>query len=377
VLVTFVSTHLTIVSVTVYLHRNQAHRAVELHPIASHFFRFWLWLTTGMNTREWAAVHRKHHVAVETKDDPHSPIVHGIKKVVFTGTELYREGARDLQLVAQYGFGTPDDWIERQIYRPHSWVGMTFLLVLNFVLFGLLGITMWAVQLMWLPVFAAGIINGVGHWKGYRNFHTDDASTNIIPWGLLIGGEELHNNHHAFAMSAKFSIRPWEFDLGWLYIQMMSAIGLAKVKSVYPERPKFDSNKDQIDIDTTKAVTANRLHIMADFRRLVVKRVYKEELQVARGEFRTQLKDMRGLLSRAAGNLNGYEYARLEAALDISNRLKVVFDLHKALEALYKERSASAEPVLRLLKEWCVNAEESGIEALEEFAKLLKGYTVA
>jgi stearoyl-CoA desaturase (delta-9 desaturase) len=330
-----------------------------------------------MNTREWAAVHRKHHVAVETKDDPHSPIVHGIKKVVFTGTELYREGARDLQLVAQYGFGTPDDWIERQIYRPHSWVGMTFLLVLNFVLFGLLGITMWAVQLMWLPVFAAGIINGVGHWKGYRNFHTDDASTNIIPWGLLIGGEELHNNHHAFAMSAKFSIRPWEFDLGWLYIQMMSAIGLAKVKSVYPERPKFDSNKDQIDIDTTKAVTANRLHIMADFRRLVVKRVYKEELQVARGEFRTQLKDMRGLLSRAAGNLNGYEYARLEAALDISNRLKVVFDLHKALEALYKERSASAEPVLRLLKEWCVNAEESGIEALEEFAKLLKGYTVA
>lgn len=376
-LVTFVSTHLTIVSVTVYLHRNQAHRAVELHPIASHFFRFWLWLTTGMNTREWAAVHRKHHVAVETKDDPHSPIVHGIKKVVFTGTELYREGARDLQLVAQYGFGTPDDWIERQIYRPHSWVGMTFLLVLNFVLFGLLGITMWAVQLMWLPVFAAGIINGVGHWKGYRNFHTDDASTNIIPWGLLIGGEELHNNHHAFAMSAKFSIRPWEFDLGWLYIQMMSAIGLAKVKSVYPERPKFDSNKDQIDIDTTKAVTANRLHIMADFRRLVVKRVYKEELQVARGEFRTQLKDMRGLLSRAAGNLNGYEYARLEAALDISNRLKVVFDLHKALEALYKERSASAEPVLRLLKEWCVNAEESGIEALEEFAKLLKGYTVA
>jgi stearoyl-CoA desaturase (delta-9 desaturase) len=330
-----------------------------------------------MNTREWAAVHRKHHVAVETRDDPHSPIVHGIKKVVFTGTELYREGARDRQLVAQYGFGTPDDWIERQIYSPHSWAGMTFLLALNFALFGLLGITMWAVQLMWLPVFAAGIINGVGHWKGYRNFHTDDASTNIIPWGLLIGGEELHNNHHAFAMSAKFSIRPWEFDLGWLYIKMMSAIGLAKVKSVYPERPKFDSNKDQIDIDTTKVVTANRLHVMADFRRLVVKRVYKEELQVARGELRTQLKDLKGLLSRAAGNLNGYEYTRLEAALDISNRLKVVFDLHKALEALYKERSANAESVLRLLKEWCVNAEESGIEALEEFAKLLKGYTVA
>ena len=376
-LVTFVYTHLTIVSVTVYLHRNQAHRAVGLHPIVSHFFRFWLWLTSGMNTREWTAVHRKHHVSVETDEDPHSPVVHGIKKVVFTGTELYREGAHDLDLVAQYGFGTPEDWIERQVYTPHSWVGMAFLLMLNFTLFGLLGITIWAIQLMWLPVFAAGIINGVGHWKGYRNFHTADASTNIIPWGILIGGEELHNNHHAFAMSAKFSIRPWEFDLGWLYIKAMSVFGLAKVNSIYPEQPRFNPNKDQIDIDTTKVVTANRLHIMADFRRLVVKRVYKEELKLARGELRTQLKGMKGLLSRAAGNLNGYEYSRLEASLDISNRLKVVFDLHKSLEALYKERSASAESVLLLLKDWCANAEESGIEALEEFAARLKGYTLA
>ncbi len=330
-----------------------------------------------MNTREWTAVHRKHHVAVETPDDPHSPVVHGIKTVVFMGTELYREGAQDLQLVDQYGFGTPDDWIERQVYTPHSWFGMALLLVLNFTLFGLIGITMWAVQLMWLPVFAAGIINGVGHWRGYRNFNTDDVSTNIVPWGLLIGGEELHNNHYAFAMSAKFSIRSWEFDLGWLYIKVMSVIGLANIKSIYPQRPRFDSSKDQIDIDTTKVVTANRLHVMADFRRLVVKRVYKEELETARGELRTKLKGMSGLFSRAAGSLNVHECARLDTALDTSNRLKVVFDLHKALEALYKQRNSSTESVVHLLKEWCVKAEESGIEALEEFAKLMKGYAVA
>ena len=203
VLVALVFTHLTIAAVTIYLHRNQAHRAVDLHPVVSHFFRLWLWLSTGMNTREWTAVHRKHHAAVETLEDPHSPVAHGIKKVLTEGAELYRINAKRQDIIDQYGYGTPDDWVERHFYTGRDSLGIFIMMGVNILLFGPLGLTIWAVQMAWIPIFAAGVINGIGHYWGYRNFQPADASTNIIPWGILIGGEELHNNHHAYATSAK------------------------------------------------------------------------------------------------------------------------------------------------------------------------------
>ncbi|MEM7469085.1 MAG: fatty acid desaturase, partial [Pseudomonadota bacterium] len=213
---TLIFTHLTIISVTVFLHRNQAHRAMDLHPIVQWMFRCWLWLTTGMNTKEWVAVHRKHHAFVETEKDPHSPRVHGIRKVLLEGTELYREAAKDAETLKNYGHGTPNDWWEEKVFMGRSFHGIVLMLLINIALFGAIGLTVWAIQMAWIPFFAAGVINGAAHWRGYRNFETTDSATNIVPWGIIIGGEELHNNHHAFASSAKFSNRPWEFDIGWL-----------------------------------------------------------------------------------------------------------------------------------------------------------------
>ncbi|MFL6712717.1 MAG: acyl-CoA desaturase, partial [Sulfurifustis sp.] len=216
VLVALVFTHITIASVTIYLHRHQAHRALDLHPVVSHFFRFWLWLTTGMITKEWAAVHRKHHAKVETPDDPHSPQQWGIRKVLWDGTSLYRVASKDGEILAKYGHGTPDDWIERHLYSRRNTWGIASMLVINLVLFGPIGLTIWAVQMAWIPFFAAGVINGIGHYWGYRNYEVQDASRNIVPWGILIGGEELHNNHHAYPSSAQLSNKWWVFDIGWL-----------------------------------------------------------------------------------------------------------------------------------------------------------------
>ncbi len=238
---TLLLTHITIVAVTVYLHRHQAHRAVDLHPIISHFFRFWLWLTTAMVTRQWVAVHRKHHARVETAEDPHSPVVFGIRKVLLEGAELYRAEARDPAIAEKYGHGTPDDWLERNIYSTRFEYGTPLMLVIDLILFGLLGLSVWAIQMAWIPFFAAGVVNGLGHYWGYRNYELPDASTNFMPWGILIGGEELHNNHHAFPSSAKFSSKWWEFDLGWLHIRALCALGLARVKKIAP-KPMRDSS---------------------------------------------------------------------------------------------------------------------------------------
>jgi stearoyl-CoA desaturase (delta-9 desaturase) len=232
---TLVVTHITIASVTIFLHRTQAHRAMELGPIPSHFFRFWLWLTTGMVTKEWVAIHRKHHAKCETPDDPHSPQTRGIETVFWQGAELYRAEAKNKETLAKFSHGTPDDWIERNLYTRFSWQGVALMLIINVTLFGALGATVWAVQMLWIPVTAAGIINGIGHYWGYRNFEAPDASTNISPWGLIIGGEELHNNHHTYPTSAKFSVKRYEFDLGWAYIRAMQAIGWARVKKVPPK----------------------------------------------------------------------------------------------------------------------------------------------
>ncbi|MEX2479917.1 MAG: transposase [Gammaproteobacteria bacterium] len=376
-LVALTYTHITIVAVTIYLHRHQAHRAVDLHPVVTHFLRFWLWLTTGMNTREWTAVHRKHHAAVETADDPHSPVVHGIRKVLLEGAELYRENAHNRATVEQYGFGTPDDWLERHVYGTHPNIGVTLMFITNIVLFGPLGLTISAVQMAWIPFFAAGIINGVAHWRGYRNFETPDASTNISPWGIIIGGEELHNNHHAFGSSAKFSVKPWEFDIGWLYIRIMETLGLARVRTIAPQRPIVDAAKPAPDFETLKAVVSNRLHIMADYGRMVVKRVHREEVRNADGELRGKLEPVAQLMVRADERLDERERGALEEALTLNTSLAVVYRFGQQLQAIYEQRSVSREKLLALLQEWCLQAERTGIAALQDFSRTLRGYTLS
>ena len=229
-LYTLIATHITIVAVTLFLHRSQAHRSVQFHPAVAHFFRFWLWLTTGMVTKQWVAVHRKHHRFSDEPGDPHSPHVYGIKQVFFKGAVLYHAASKDKVMVDTYGVGTPADWVEHNLYSAHSRLGIGILLVLNIIVFGWIGAIIWGVQMIWIPFWAAGVVNGVGHWWGYRNGETKDRSRNIVPWGIVIGGEELHNNHHLDPASARLSRRWWEFDIGYMYIRLLSALRLATVK---------------------------------------------------------------------------------------------------------------------------------------------------
>ncbi len=376
IIITLGLTHVTIVAVTVYLHRCQAHRALELHPAVAHFFRFWLWLTTGMSTIGWVATHRKHHAHVETAGDPHSPQVVGINEVLWKGTELYRIQARNPQTLKQYGHGTPDDWLEYNLYQRFPVGGITLMLIVNVALFGAVGITVWAVQMFWIPFFAAGVINGIGHWWGYRNYETPDASANIVPLALIIGGEELHNNHHAFASSARFSTRWYELDLGWCYIRLLQGLGLARVRRLAP-RPALDRSKERVDGDTVRAVISNRLHVMSHYTRAVVKRVYKEEKARADSAYRRLLKRSKRLLTRHETQLDEYSRQRLEAVLAESTSLQVVYEYSQRLQELWQRRTASQESLKAALQEWCQQAEQTGIQALEEFARSLRAYTPA
>jgi len=376
VLVALALTHLTIAAVTIYLHRHQAHRALELHPAVAHAFRFWLWLTTGMVTREWVAVHRKHHAFVETADDPHSPQVLGIRKVLLQGAEVYRRAARDPQVVRRFGNGTPDDWLEHRLYARHTGAGVGSMLIVDLVLFGLPGLTIWAVQMAWIPFFAAGVINGVGHWAGYRNYEPADASRNIVPVGILIGGEELHNNHHAFASSARFASKWWELDLGWVYIRVLSALRLARVKRLAPRR-YIRRHQPCVDLETVRAVASARFVVMADFARHVVRRVHREELRGAGAQCRAALRSVRRLLPREVSALDEDGRRRLEEALAASRALAVVYQYRQRLQALWSERGANHERLRQQLQDWCRQAEATGIRALADFAALLRGYALA
>jgi stearoyl-CoA desaturase (Delta-9 desaturase) len=369
-------THITIAAVTLFLHRYQAHHAIEMHPVLSHFFRFWLWLTTGMNTREWVAVHRKHHARVETKDDPHSPQIVGIRKVLLEGTELYKlEAGRQETLVA-FGHDTPDDWVEQHVYsRLHYTGGIISMLLIDFVLFGFIGITIWAIQMAWIPFFAAGVINGVGHWGGYRNFETSDASTNIIPWGILIGGEELHNNHHAFASSAKFSSKWWEIDLGWCYLVCMQKLKLARIKKIAP-RLQVNQHKLEVDLDTLRAVITNRFHVMSRYTKNVVTRVYKEEKNHLDITTRKLLRRGRRLITLPDVRLDESSRQDLDELLQHSDVMQVVYEFGQRLQVLWTEKSATHDHLLQALREWCEQAERTGITALEEFARSLRTYTL-
>ncbi len=370
-----VLTHVTIAGVTIYLHRHSAHRALDLHPVVSHFFRFWLWLTTGMITKEWTAVHRKHHAKVETPDDPHSPKVYGLRKVVLEGSELYRVGVANQETLAKYGHGTPDDWIERNLYSRHPVLGVALMLVINLALFGAIGATVWAVQMAWIPFFAAGVINGVGHAKGYRNFQTDDTSTNIVPWGILIGGEELHNNHHAYGSSAKLSAKWYEFDIGWLYIRVLEMLGLANVRKVAPPL-RIESGKSVCDLQTLQAVITHRYDVVARFGRSVMA-TWKSELQAltARGVKVDRLR-VKAWLQRDAKDLRAEERADLEAALTKSSVLATIYTMRQELAAVWARSSSSKEQLLHQLEDWCKRAEQSGIIALKDFSQTLRGYAV-
>lgn len=375
VLIVLGVTHISIASITIFLHRHQAHRALELHPLSSHFFRFWLWFTTGTVTKEWVSVHRQHHAKVETEDDPHSPQIRGIRKVLLEGYELYREGALNPETLRKYGYATPDDWLERNIYTGLSFYGLVLLFLINIVLFGIPGIVMWAIQLLWQPIFAAGIINGMGHWWGYRNFEVPDASTNMVPWGVLIGGEELHNNHHAFPSSARLSNRWWELDIGWAYIRLLEVFGLAKVKKV-PPRPMMDPAKVSADLDTLKAVLQNRFQVMSRYAKVVLTRVHAEELRSGNAMRRSALRRVRSLLVREESLLSTDARSRLEQALAESHALTTVYEYKRRLQNIWQERSMSQERLLQALEDWCKQAEASGIRALQEFARTLPTYSM-
>ena len=368
-------THVTIASVTIFLHRAQAHRALDLHPVISHFFRFWLWLTTGMITKQWVAIHRKHHAKCETSEDPHSPQILGIRKVLWEGAELYRSEAANLETLKRYGHGTPDDWLEDHLYTRYDRLGVTLMLFIDLALFGIAGLTVWAIQLLWIPFWAAGIVNGLGHYWGYRNYEPRDASTNLLPIGLVIGGEELHNNHHAFPSSAKLSNHWWEFDIGWLYIRILTILRLAHVKKIAPV-PQQLRDKQAIDLDTLRAVVLGRLYVMADFGRNVVAPVLREELRKADDSRRRVLKRTKVLLLREEARLDDRDRARLRSVLDMSQALCTVYEFRMSLQSLWNRTTVSHEKLLVSLQDWCIQAEASGIQVLQEFAQSLRGYSV-
>lgn len=372
---TVVMTHITIAAVTIYLHRSQAHRALDLHPIVSHFFRFWLWMTTGMVTKEWAAIHRKHHAKCETEDDPHSPQTRGIKKVLLEGAELYRAEAKNRETMEKYGHGTPDDWIERNLYSKYSWQGVGMMLIIDLLLFGVIGLTVWAVQMLWIPITAAGIINGIGHYWGYRNYDCNDAATNVFPIGILIGGEELHNNHHTFGTSAKLSSKWYEFDIGWMYIRILQMMGLAKVKKVAPE-PKFDRHKLAVDLDTLQSVIANRYDVMAKYAKSV-KRAWHDEVATLKAKSALEsgfLKSSKKLMQREPTKLEAPQRQQLTELFAHSKALQTMHEMRVELGAIWERSHFTSEQLLQQLQDWCARAEASGIKSLQEFSMRLRSY---
>ncbi len=376
ILVALALTHVTIAGVTIYLHRHQAHRALDLGPVPSHFFRFWLWLTTGMVTREWAAIHRKHHARCETAEDPHSPQVLGLGRVLWGGVFLYVKESHNAETMARYGHGTPDDWLERHLYTPGQKLGILLMLAIDLALFGLVpGALIWGVQMVWIPFWAAGVINGVGHFWGYRHFACSDASTNIVPWGVLIGGEELHNNHHAYPTSARLSSRWYEFDIGWFYIRLLELLGQARVKKVAPKL-RLTAARQIIDADNLQAVITHRYDVMAKYLQSL-RRIHREEAKRLKSFLDSgSLKALKRGLARDAEELSEPERRRYVAALEKSRRLSLLVEMRRELAALWQRSAATHEELVARLQDWCRRAEASGIRQLEEFSQRLRRYAM-
>jgi stearoyl-CoA desaturase (delta-9 desaturase) len=371
-LITLLLTHITIASVTIFLHRCQAHRALELHAIPSHFFRFWLWLTTGMVTKEWAAIHRKHHAKCETVDDPHSPQILGIGTVLSRGAELYRAEAKNKETIEKFGHGTPDDWMEKNLYSKYQWQGVALMLIIDVILFGALGATVWAVQMLWIPITAAGIINGMGHYWGYRNYDCEDASTNLMPWGILIGGEELHNNHHTYATSAKLSNKWYELDIGWVYIRALEMAGLAKVKKL-PPKPVL-AELGQASEKTLQAVIANRYEVMARYSK-TLRQTFDTEVAHMK-ELAAQFGDQHLWLYKDEAKLTEAELASLEKLMATNKSVKLMVEMRRDLASLWQRSHVTKEQLITQLQQWCHKAETSGMAGLQEFSLRLRRYTV-
>ena len=378
-LFTLAVTHVTIVGVTIYLHRSQAHRGVDLHPAVAHFFRFWLWLTTGMVTKEWVSIHRKHHARCEREGDPHSPMIYGIGRVMFRGAELYRDESKNSETLKKFGYGTPDDWMERNIYSKHSALGIMIMLGIDLALFGALGLTVWAVQMAWIPFWAAGVVNGLGHYWGYRNFASPDTSTNVFPIGILIGGEELHNNHHAYGTSAKFSSRWFELDIGWGYLKILQFLGLADIRKVAPKL-KLESDKGTVDQRTLQGVIAHRYEVLARYSS-IMRQACQDELSKLKGKSESlvnaeAMKSAVHWLGRGDETLAPAERERIDAALSQTESLSTLVQMRRELMRLWESSSASSEQLLQDLQAWCQRAQHSGIASLQEFALRLRRYAV-
>jgi stearoyl-CoA desaturase (delta-9 desaturase) len=383
-LYTLIMTHITIVAVTIFLHRCQAHRGLDLHPAVSHFFRAWLWLTTGMVTKEWVAIHRKHHARCERDGDPHSPMIYGINKVLFAGAELYRGESKNHETISKFGHGTPDDWLEKNIYSRYSAHGILIMLAIDIALFGAIGLTVWAIQMAWIPFWAAGVVNGVGHYWGYRNFACPDTSTNVSPWGILIGGEELHNNHHAYGSSAKFSSKWYEFDIGWMYITCLKSVGLVKIKKVAPQLKLEIQGRTHIDLRTLQGVIAHRYEILSRFSH-IIKQACHDELSRLKSTQRVSPRSVDAdnvqalaaashWIGRGDETLAKAERDRIDAALSQTQPLALLVQMRNDLIRLWDSSTATSDQLLHELQAWCQKAQHSGITSLEEFATRLRRY---
>ena len=372
VLVTFVMVQVTFMGVTLYLHRDATHRSLDLHPALRHLFRFWLWMSSGIVTKEWVAVHRKHHARCETKDDPHSPVIYGLKKVLLEGAELYGVAARDPEVTEKFGRGTPDDWMEHNVYLRHRNLGIVLMVLVDLFLFGVPGIIVIAVQMLANPLMAAGVVNGIGHYYGYRNFECPDAARNVMPWGFLVAGEELHNNHHAFPSSAKFSVQRWEFDIGWLYIRMFQALGLARVIRVAPSPVKVEP-RVHIDLENVRAVIVNRMHVLREYTRSVTLPVFREELRVAGDKLSSRV---RKLLVREPALLDTQAKSRLSEVLASNQTLKTVHEFRERMAVMWSGSNMINEKLVQHLKDLIAQAEASRIKVLQDFANTLRSYAM-
>jgi stearoyl-CoA desaturase (delta-9 desaturase) len=372
--VTFATIQVMFLGVTLYLHRDQSHGGLALHPVLRHVFRFWLWYSSGVVTREWVAVHRRHHVYADREGDPHSPVIFGLKRVVLEGYELYSAATRDAAIVRNYGKGTPDDWIERNLYSRHPNLGIVLFSLTALVLFGIPAIVMVVVHLSAQPLFAGGVVNGLGHAVGYRSFEMPSTATNLVPWGVLLGGEELHNNHHAFPRSARFAVQRWEFDIGWFWICAFRAVGLARVGYVAP-RPYLEHESRELDADTVHALFTNRMHVLREYARRVVLPVCRE---LARKEPRGAVPAMTPkLLIRHPTLLAEEAHRALRDLLERYEVLRRVVEYREGLQHLWNDASANQARAVGQLREWCARAEASGIRALREFSLGLPAYGAA
>ncbi|MDH3632077.1 MAG: fatty acid desaturase [Gammaproteobacteria bacterium] len=373
VVIALALTHITIASVTIFLHRHQAHHALDLNPVVSHFFRFWLWLTTGIVTREWVAIHRKHHACCETAADPHSPRFKGIMTVLFGGYGLYRREARNQETIIKFGQGTPDDWLERHLYARRPSLGIVSMGLIEVALFGLPGLAIFAVQMLWIPFWAAGVINGLGHYLGYRNFETPDASKNIVPWGILVGGEELHNNHHAYMASARMSNKWWEVDIGWAYIRLLVACKLAKVRRLAP-RAISKIGKSLVDRDTARAVVNHRFLVLKRYSQMVIRPALREAKQNTDRMGRRLIRRARRLMTREGIPVDQSAVQTIDLALLQDETLATIYRFKQQLKEVWAGNSKDGPGRVERLRAWCTASEQSGIQVLEDFAVYLRGY---